>query len=240
MNSGLSEIRLALGELRRIRFRLRRRTTGAFLNVNMAEQVTLEANRKHEVPLTPLVADRDSGEDDWTAGLVTFLPGPHDVTARVGTYEYSVIVRGFEDIENPVFDGGIIEVDRRTSVLAFRTDTASWYASLVQEGVATSNLAPGMPVFVEKDNSNGNKGAMSPATTKFNGVALAAASAAYLGLYADRGWVEQQSWAAVTGTEMLLAGATYYLAPGGLLALTGSIRVGVAETPLRLSFTAPA
>lgn len=229
MPQTLGEIRLTLGETRRIRFRLRKVSTGAFLNVNMATSIALEANLKNEVPVTPLIADRDSGDDDWVAGLVTFLPEPSGVTARVGTYDYRVIVYGYEDDENPVFDGGIIEVEHRTSVLAFSGPYGAWYTDHIEDDPAYTNIAAGMPVRLVD-------GVLRPADTVVDGVALVDASGSYIGLWGTRGWVERASWLALAGTDYLVPDTDYYLAPGGTLALSGDVKVGRADSPTRLAF----
>ncbi len=180
--------------------------------------------------MTPLVADRDSGVDDWVSGLVTFLASPSDMTARAGTYGYNVIAYGLNGDENPVFNGGHVEVAPRTSMLAFQHVAGSWYTDRVESGCARAPLTAGMPVFH-------HGGDIYPATVAFDGVVVAPADDSYLVMWATSGWVEQPSWYIVTGAMYLTPGATYYLAPAGTLSTTGSVKVGVADTDTRLSFS---
>lgn len=104
------------GNTRDIHFRLKLKGTKDFWDVSGADKIQLEWQRTcgDEAAQTPVEADQGHADADWADGLVVVTIGPSDVTALVGTVNYSLSVffagAGAEEVTALV---GQIEVAER-------------------------------------------------------------------------------------------------------------------------------
>lgn len=227
MQRTLSTIELALGEARRVRFRLRRISDGSMMQLNDALSIRLEARFYKEAPLPNYACDQHSGYDDWLAGLVTVVFSPLNCTARVGTYEYNIAVRRAD--EEPVYPGGRLEVVDRQKVDAYPLPGyGRFMSSDIRAAVTKETVIPGMPIAV-----NNNDARM--ATTTVSGVSISYAKAGYVVSYVKTGWIELDNWDDIASTVQLNPLTAYSLFAPGMIADTAGIVVGTSdETGKRL------
>lgn len=97
-------------------------------------------------------------------------------------------------------------------------------------------ILPGMPL-TEMESG----GRVTIATEECFAIATDSAIPGQVVQYADEGTVTRADWTSIAGTSQLVPGQSYYLAPRGTLATTGSQRIGTArsKTVLRISISAP-
>jgi len=107
------ELRLVVyeGNVKALPFRLRVKGTKNFWNVAAATQILLEYEESAGSPKLQVPCDINHAQADWANGKVVAQVSPADVTAKVGSYPFSLTV--FLGTEEITAVSGHIEVKER-------------------------------------------------------------------------------------------------------------------------------
>ena len=232
--SGLANVTLSASESRRVRFRLRRMTDGAFLNVNGAESIRVDFRQVGGVNVPSAFCERLSGYDDWVNGLVTVIMSPSNVSSIVGSYTYRLVwARGVgDDDETPIFDGGRCEVTPNATTFEAKIPGVGSYTPdrMLTGVVGNEAIVPGVVVTV----TGKSMGRAPTGTTKHLGVAVNSPLPGQSGAAAASGAFTLIDWTAAIGAPSLTPGANYGVVAPGILGVVTQGAVAVAETPQRL------
>lgn len=239
-----SNLSIYLGNSRYIPFRLRRMSIQGYWNVTQFSDIEVEYRRIGDpAPLTPVSCSPLSPGAVWSAGLVPALVSPLDVTARVGTYEYTVTLYA-SGLELTAGAGRLEVLDRPVPLFA-GPGGISWASTNLMSYPALTNIAAGQ--VVARTAGGMVLANAGPSYLQADGVAVADAIAGGMCLFINNGTLTMPNWTGIFGTTSLPLGGQFYLdvAPGGLtvtvptLPLSG-LRQNVGETvtdPQTLSVT---
>lgn len=213
------------GEARRATFRLRRASNGAALNVNLATSIYVTSVRVCDgATLPPLYAVRESGVDNWLAGLVTVVFSALNVSAIPGAYSFRVRVQ--DPTEEPAFLGGRVVVEDEPRLEPYLLPGIGSFAGVARPAVASAAVLVGMPVIATPSAVDGRytiaPASAAPVPGAVLGVALSNASAGYGAAWAQTATVTRSDWTAVAPTEQLLPNTAYQIDGAGRISTTGS------------------
>jgi hypothetical protein len=208
----LNNIQAYLGNSRYIPFRLRRYGSRTYWNVTTADRVQAEFQFNASVaPLTPLQCSRSSPGADWNNGLVPCLITPADVTARVGSYSYTVsVVTG---ILKETAGGGVLEILPRPAPTAIVQGETYYVSTNIETGTTATGVTIPMGAPVARTSAGIVLADASDADLDCDGISIAASSPGYACLYIPSGSIRLENWSAICGTVGLpgLPGDPVYL-----------------------------
>lgn len=206
-------VEAALGNLKTLPFRLRRKGTILNWDVSAATKIILESNLVGQSAMAPIVANNAAPGADWANGLVPIQISSIDVTARVGTYEFWVTVYMGADAKGAF--RGTIEVLPRPVFTPFPMPGGGAYLSTdVLQGTNASDtvtIPQGAPVARVGDGQIALATADSAGAMRADGIAMTAIPPETPGLYFGTGSLALPDWTTITGAADLVDGASYYL-----------------------------
>lgn len=220
-----SNLQVYLGNSRYIAFRLRKTGMVGFWNVSSYPSIEIEYRRVgDDAVLTPVGCSKLAPGSDWSTGLVQALITPLDVTARVGTYEYSVTLRS-SPLEQTAGAGRLEVLDRPVSLYSSPTG-ASWASTNLMSYVnaSGSTIYAGQPVRYVAGGVTLADG--SVATEIADGVCVADSASSTMCLFINNGQLTLPDWTRVFGSASLPTGSDIYL--GSVL---GTLTAAVPTLP---------
>lgn len=220
-----SNLQVYLGNSRYIAFRLRKSGMTGFWNVSSYPAIEVEYRRiGDDAPLTPVACSPLTLGADWSTGLVQALITPLDVTARVGTYEYSVTLRS-SPLEQTA-GAGRLEVLDRPVALYESPSGVSWASTnlMAYPNASGGTIYAGQPVRHVASGVTWADG--SSATEIADGVAVADSAASSMCLFINTGTLTLPDWTRAFGVANLPVGSDIYLGPAA-----GTITAAVPALP---------
>lgn len=209
----LHNIQAHLGNTRYIPFRLRRYGTRTYWDVTTADLIQVEFQRSADAaPLTPVQCSRSAPGADWNNGLVQCLISPADVTARIGSYSYTLSV--FTPALEETAGGGVLEVLPRPIPTVLLPGGDTYYVSTnIETGTNASGVTIPMGAPIARTNAGIVLASAADPDLDCDGICIAASGAGYACLFIPTGSLRLENWSAVTGTIALpgLPGDTIYL-----------------------------
>jgi hypothetical protein len=201
-----------LGNTKWVKFRVRRKNKNSYYDVTTASQIQMEVGRVGDLaPMTPIPCVPTAPGADWITGLVPVLISAGDVTARVGTYKYTLTI--FNAPYEDTADSGFFEVrDRPVTTYTLPGGGGNQFtATNVNYGVnaGTSIIKAGMPVT--RLATGVDLATAAPAYRQADGIAISDCIPGATCLYISNGSLRLSDWTDVVGTPALALGSSYYV-----------------------------